>query len=111
MRRRWKALVAVGAVALVAGLIFLLPPRDDGLDWIRKYEGKETRRESTSPTGLSSIEITFQFDQIPKPLLDTLDRKRRDSVLMKQGQTGADWGFAWSTRRQVVTAWRYESPS
>ena len=47
MRRRWKALVAVGALALFAGLLSLLPPRDDGLDWLRECGGTETV-ESTS---------------------------------------------------------------
>jgi hypothetical protein len=43
MRRRWKVLaVVLGAVALLVGLLSLLPPRDDGLDWIRKYGGIET---------------------------------------------------------------------
>ena len=39
MRRRWKLLAVVGAVALLAGLPFFLSPGDDndGFDWIREF--------------------------------------------------------------------------
>jgi len=69
MRRRWKALVAVGAVALLAALLFLLPPRDDGLDWARKYGGKERtiRLTTADTTGKVDMRVTlFNFDSIPK---------------------------------------------
>jgi hypothetical protein len=84
MRRGWKVLVAVGAVALFAGLLFLLPPRDDGLNWIRKYGP----RESVSPfewgVDTSSIHAdpsmnihTFQFTQIPREVEDLVRQKDR----------------------------------
>jgi hypothetical protein len=70
MRRQWKVLVVVGALTLLAGLLFLLPPRGDGLDWVRKYGGTESRYKLTgrlnNPDGLI---LDFRFQELPEPLL------------------------------------------
>jgi hypothetical protein len=89
MRRRWKAFVVVAAVALFASLLFLLPPRDDGLDWIRKYGGKETVQRAWSVYEPRSVGMegwwridrrdipayynhTFQFRQLTADQIDTI---------------------------------------
>jgi hypothetical protein len=85
MRRRWKALVGLGVVALVAGLIFLLPPRDDGLDWIRAYGPVEkVQRMAIWQSGrgvAGSMEFDqhdFQFDRIPQEVIAKLKEEPFD---------------------------------
>jgi hypothetical protein len=86
MRRRWKWLAAFGAVALFAFLLLLLPP-GDGLDWIRKYGGKEVRRSSPilgnrsfdsghmdSPKTIP-VSTQFIFDSIPTGMESEVRRR------------------------------------
>jgi hypothetical protein len=82
MRRRWKALVVVAAVALFASLLFPLPPRDDGLDWIRKYGGKEIVRYNGEvdvnrgrPPETTLKWLEFKFDRIPRALLAEIQHR------------------------------------
>ena len=57
-------LVAVGAVALFVSLLFLLPPRNDRLDWMRKYGGVETSR-SHQLVGADLQVTQFSFEKLP----------------------------------------------
>jgi hypothetical protein len=79
MRRRWKALVVVGAVALFAALLFLLPPRDDGFDWIRKYGPKETASypfvAASNRVERGGKVIEFRFAKFPKQFLRELSNR------------------------------------
>jgi hypothetical protein len=81
VRRRWKALVAVGAIALFASMFFLLPPRDDGPEWIRKYGGRESFAGTlVTPINLDgdvmrSDSYQFEFATIPKELEIEVMRK------------------------------------
>ena len=68
MRRRWKALVAIGGALLLAGLLFLLPPRDDGLDWVRKYKLEQNSGRSISATGQELYFSQFSFAEVPAGL-------------------------------------------
>jgi hypothetical protein len=89
MRRRWKALVVVGAVALTASMFFLLPPPDDGLDWIRRYGGSEVREASDPIVGglhewnVRLVWHTFSFDRIPSQLIaDIQQRNVSDATIL-----------------------------
>jgi len=42
MRRPWVWLAAIGGAAVLSGVALLMPARDDGLDWMRKYGARET---------------------------------------------------------------------
>jgi len=87
MRRRWKTLVAVGAVAFLAGIFLLVQPHDDGFDWIRKYGGRERKKPDTlmigpgSPVKLIAREFTFTAE--PSLLLAKLKRMSADELLEK----------------------------
>jgi hypothetical protein len=73
MRRRWRALVAVGAVAIFALPYTPIAAKGDGLDWIRRYGPTESVDEfETWDCGFSAgwpktrvFTHTFRFRQIP----------------------------------------------
>ena len=71
MRRRWKLLVAAGALAFVAGLLFLRAPQDDGLDWVRKYGGREvvSKGKIKDSPSIYFVRNEFYFDNgVPEGL-------------------------------------------
>jgi hypothetical protein len=85
MRRRWKALVAVGAFVFVA-VLFFLPPRDDGLDWVRKYGGQEEHRVEMDVSKVPGrpddavIDWTeFDFSKIPEALIQEISKRKSRS--------------------------------
>lgn len=77
MRRRWKLLVVVGAVAVGAAVILagLLPTSDDELAWLRKYHGKESWTRLTNEAGWYATRFEYQFDPLPEALIDEMKRK------------------------------------
>jgi len=95
-------LAAVGAVAV--GAIFLLP-RDDGLDWIRKYGGIESR------TRVGKDErVRFTFRKMPAeiPVLLRKVGVRRANGLDKE-QPHSDWSYVW--KENYVEASRWKKPT
>jgi hypothetical protein len=113
MRRRWKLLVAVGAVALLAGLLFLLPSRDDGLDWVRKFGGKEEIPEKWYMDGSKPFvgeRRVFRFKTISPELKETL--KESMFALVKEdeveitGTTEDDWQVRLSDAEKVLECYR-----
>jgi hypothetical protein len=93
MRRRWKALVAFGAVVLVSALFILLPPRDDGLDWIRSYGGRERREPDSiwfgSGQPIKDVTVVFYFESEPSKLLSKLKSLSADEFLFEDQDLGA----------------------
>jgi hypothetical protein len=84
MRRRWKALVAVGAVVLVGivALVSVAPGADDGLDWIRKYGPVESSFEiKPAPAkyvGIKTRRMRHEFrfpNGIPSELNQEIDAR------------------------------------
>jgi hypothetical protein len=73
MRRRWKALVVAGAVAIFALPFTPIAAKGDGLDWIRRYGPTESVDEfETSDCGFSAgwpksrvYTHSFRFRTIP----------------------------------------------
>lgn len=70
MRRRWYLLAVIGAVVLLASLLLLLPVREDGLDWVRKYGGTEQSVDLDFETkgGSAVRSVTFTFAAPPAGL-------------------------------------------
>jgi hypothetical protein len=109
MRRRWKLLVAVGAVALFAGLVLLLPPRDDGLDWVRKYGVSEKSGRGIGVKGQIVWLCHFNWDVLPVGL-DKEVRNRVAPFIPKDtgnysGKTHHGWKvlFSRSTKQMFAT--------
>ena len=74
-------MVAVGAVALLAGLLFLggllflPPPRDDGLDWVRKFKPRQTQDDAIGTKGERIDFRVFTFKSVPPELLEAVRRR------------------------------------
>jgi hypothetical protein len=91
MRRRWKLLVVLGAVALLASLLFLLPPRDDGLNWVRKYHAKEhrdldvERSFAVGNPGRKIHSLSFEFEKIPEAIIQEIRNRSPDLTLDDKG--------------------------
>jgi hypothetical protein len=121
MRRRWKALVAVGAVALLAGLFLRRPHHDDGLDWIRKYGGRERKNPdslmygSVNPVKLVSSEFTFK--SVPRRLLSELKEISVDEPIEKPptpyfaGTLPDGYSFTWEPVELRLTVGKQTKPS
>jgi hypothetical protein len=91
---------AVGGVALLAGVLFLLPPRDDGLDWIRKYSETVTTEELQMPVvGPDRVRrgvlVSFSFKQVPQGFEEDLRRRlvwrHTDDAGALSGILPGDW--------------------
>ena len=84
-------LVAVGAVALFVSLLFLLPPRDDGLDWIRKYtkrehrEFDEERSFAAGNPGRKVQSVSFEFDKLPEGIIQEIRNRAPELTLDDKG--------------------------
>jgi len=79
MNRRSKQLAVVGCITALATFAVLLPPREDDLDWIRRYSPIEQVR-SGSPGDFGTGRFAtrwhiFQFKEIPPRLIAELKRR------------------------------------
>ena len=119
MRRRWTLLVAFGAVALFAGPLFLLPSRDDGLDWIRKYglaaQGEITVSEPGA-NGAPGVTRQFTFAQIPHEFESDLRRRmvwssRAKNSPLVVGMLPGGWHVSYPRNSTQVHLFRFDSPN
>jgi hypothetical protein len=107
MRRRWKALVLVlGAVGFFAALLFLLPPRDDGLNWVRKYGGVETSKGHQF-VGANLQVNAFTFEELPSGLEDEARAHVTRFHLDNKGEFAGDtnigvWLFFSTKQKRVL---------
>jgi hypothetical protein len=70
---------------LLAGVFLLLPQRDDGLDWVRKYGGKEKSGGWDTIDGSGSSWTSFEFVD-PPPGLAREARSRARSIDVDDGR-------------------------
>jgi hypothetical protein len=112
--KRWGIVLA--AVGLLALLFALLPPRDDGLDWIRAYGGKEqhwTRPEVEPGSYWTSYQ--FLFDQEPPGLESELISRAKSVETQSPGLLGATlrdgWRVSFNAKEGVLFIDRYVQPN
>jgi hypothetical protein len=118
MRRRWNLLVAVGAVALLAGLLFLLPPRDDGFDWIRKYglRRQELRINEPGANGAPGETRAFLFNEAHPGFEGELRRRLVWSSKAKDnpwviGMLPGGWHVSYRRNSDQVNFFRFKTPN
>jgi len=102
MKRGWKVGIVATAAALVVVAALQFAPKDDGLDWIRKYGGAETVMMARLSDSVELYNYTFKFDGIPDKLVKEIHAwnaanapgQRRMLVISTVGPYGGRFGVS-----------------
>lgn len=102
MKRGWKVGLIATAAALVVVAALQFAPKDDGLDWIRKYGGSETVMMAQLNETTEVYHHSFTFKDVPLGLVREIKAWRTAHPQIRHGslETGI-----------ISIAYRDERPS